>query len=331
VQDVYILASKYGSQEGQRGCAFVRYASPQSCVVAINSLHGKYAMKAGELPLVVRYADPPKNRAGGANNMYGGNGRYGWPGAPPLWPGAPGGPGGGPPPGWPMPWNLGGIGSLPGSQGGMGGYPPWVMAQMAQQGAGYNFPPQQQQQGLPPQYQQQAMHQQRKPPQQHQQHHQQMGYGMVPVGQPGADAPLQPPTSAGATPLGATAWSEHHTPDGLKYFYNTATGTSSWDVPPELVGGSAAPATLAAPVSLPMMGVPASVAGGGAVGVPASSLASSMANLSLELPAAALPVVQMPMAGLPQDPAAALGFANAGLALGPATTASPAAWGGSFP
>ena len=29
VQDVYILASKYGAQEGQRGCAFVRYASPQ--------------------------------------------------------------------------------------------------------------------------------------------------------------------------------------------------------------------------------------------------------------------------------------------------------------
>merc|ERR1719506_3636625 len=68
---VYILASK-ASQEGQRGCAFVRYASPQSCVVAINALHGKYAMKAGELPLVVRYADPPKSRSVGPNGMYGG-------------------------------------------------------------------------------------------------------------------------------------------------------------------------------------------------------------------------------------------------------------------
>ena len=29
VQDVYILASK-SSQEGQRGCAFVRYAAPQA-------------------------------------------------------------------------------------------------------------------------------------------------------------------------------------------------------------------------------------------------------------------------------------------------------------
>ena len=46
-------------QEGQRGCAFVRYASPHSCAMAIEALHGKYAMKAGELPLVVRYACLP--------------------------------------------------------------------------------------------------------------------------------------------------------------------------------------------------------------------------------------------------------------------------------
>lgn len=41
VQDVYILASKYGSQEGQRGCAFVRYASPQvrSRPLAAATLH----------------------------------------------------------------------------------------------------------------------------------------------------------------------------------------------------------------------------------------------------------------------------------------------------
>ena len=56
VLDVYILASK-ASQEGQRGCAFVRYSTPQSCAMAIEALHGKYAMKTGELPLVVRYAD----------------------------------------------------------------------------------------------------------------------------------------------------------------------------------------------------------------------------------------------------------------------------------
>ena len=39
-------------QEGQRGCAFVRYASPQSCAMAIEALHGKYAMKAGEVTRV---------------------------------------------------------------------------------------------------------------------------------------------------------------------------------------------------------------------------------------------------------------------------------------
>ena len=34
--------------------------------MSIEALHGKYAMKAGELPLVVRYADPPKSQRGGA-------------------------------------------------------------------------------------------------------------------------------------------------------------------------------------------------------------------------------------------------------------------------
>ena len=58
--------------QGQRGCAFVRYASPHSCAMAIEALHGKYAMKAGELPLVVRYADPPKSQRGNAQG-----GQYG--------------------------------------------------------------------------------------------------------------------------------------------------------------------------------------------------------------------------------------------------------------
>jgi RNA recognition motif-containing protein len=56
VLDVYILASK-ASQEGQRGCAFVRYATPASCAMAIEALHGKYAMKAGE---VRRRPAPPR-------------------------------------------------------------------------------------------------------------------------------------------------------------------------------------------------------------------------------------------------------------------------------
>ena len=110
VLDVYILASK-ASQEGQRGCAFVRYASPQSCAIAIEALHGKYAMKAGELPLVVRFADPPKNQRGNASGGYanGGNGRY--PGMPPMWPA-------GAPPGM-APWMMAG---MPGMMA------PWMMA-----------------------------------------------------------------------------------------------------------------------------------------------------------------------------------------------------------
>ena len=31
------------TQEGQRGCAFVRYAVQQSCSNVIDALHGKYA------------------------------------------------------------------------------------------------------------------------------------------------------------------------------------------------------------------------------------------------------------------------------------------------
>ena len=116
VLDVYILASK-ASQEGQRGCAFVRYASPQSCAIAIEALHGKYAMKAGELPLVVRFADPPKNQRGnnnGTNNFNAAaaaaSGRYPWPaGTPAAMMGAP--------PGWPM--------MAPAMLGGMA---PWMMA-----------------------------------------------------------------------------------------------------------------------------------------------------------------------------------------------------------
>ena len=152
VQDVYILASKVSSppapsrtqrglrrplstllslaqQEGQRGCAFVRFASPQSCAVAIEALHGKYAMKAGELPLVVRYADPPKSQRGGGLSTTAS--RFPWPGAPPMWSAGP------PPPGWPLPWGLGGMGMTP--------YAPWMgipgVAQPASGAPNYHPPP----------------------------------------------------------------------------------------------------------------------------------------------------------------------------------------------
>lgn len=212
VLDVYILASK-GSQEGQRGCAFVRYAQPSSCTTAIEALHGKYAMKAGELPLVVRYADPPKSqRIGGG---YGASGRFahGWPSSPGVWPSGP------PPMGWPMPpWGSGAMG-LPGP------YPPWVM----QPGIG--------QPGVPSYgyYGAQYGGPQPGPPSTHVQ--QPVG-GVAPPQHYGHVPPPPPPGSKGATPAAPpanlAAWTEHITPDGLRYYYNTATGTSSWEPPPEL-------------------------------------------------------------------------------------------------
>ncbi len=224
VLDVYIWASK-ASQEGQRGCAFVRYSTPQSCAMAIEALHGKYAMKTGELPLVVRYADPPKSQRG--SGAYG-SGRFpaGWPQAPPSWPAGP------PPIGWAgMGWGMPG-----GGMGMPGAYPPWPMPPMggqpgvpnpyayygtgqfgSQPGGGPGGVPAQQQAGAgtPP------------------------GYGAMPPPPPpgtmggaagGAQPPLPPPAPQQAT----HAWSEHLTPEGLRYYYNTATGTSSWDRPQEL-------------------------------------------------------------------------------------------------
>ena len=49
--------------------------------------------------------------------------------------------------------------------------------------------------------------------------------------------PTPPPATSLVAPLqqAAThAWSEHLTPEGLRYYYNTATGTSSWERPHEL-------------------------------------------------------------------------------------------------
>jgi len=220
VLDVYILGSK-NSQEGQRGCAFVRYASPHSCAMAIEALHGKYAMKAGELPLVVRYADPPKSQRGGAaSSSYGPTGRGsfpGWPTSPPTWPS-------GPPMGWPMhPYGMPG--------GAMPGYPPWVMPpgvgqpgvphpygyygqQYGSQQTGSQTPASPAPRTIPP------------PPQ----------YCSPPPPPPpsgvgaGVAAAMPPPPPL--TPVGA--WTEHLTPEGLRYYYNTQTGTSSWEMPPEM-------------------------------------------------------------------------------------------------
>ena len=284
VQDVYILASKalssppapsrtqrglrrplstllsLAQQEGQRGCAFVRFASPQSCAVAIEALHGKYAMKAGELPLVVRYADPPKSQRGGGLSTTAS--RFPWPGAPPMWSAGP------PPPGWPLPWGLGGMGMTP--------YAPWMgipgVAQPASGAPNYHPPPpaaaaaaaaaaqhlQEQQQAQQP-FQACA-------PQQHPQSSQsQQGNAGPQVEITTAAPPLSSSSPA------SSSWSEHHTPEGLKYYYNNSTGTSSWERPPEL--RPAAAAAQAAPQQTPQSQASASA-------TPAA-LAPAMAALSM--------------------------------------------------
>jgi hypothetical protein len=173
------------------------------------------------LTFFVRYADPPKSQRG--SGAYGG-GRFpaGWPQAPPAWPS------GGPPMGWPgMGWGMPG-----GGMGMPGGYPPWPMPPMggqpgvpnayayygasqfgSQPGGGGGVPGQQQVGAGAPQ-----------------------GYGGMPPppvsmgGGMGGGQPPLPPSQQAAT----HAWSEHLTPEGLRYYYNTATGTSSWDRPQEL-------------------------------------------------------------------------------------------------
>jgi len=212
VLDVYILASK-GSQEGQRGCAFVRYSQPTSCTMAIEALHGKYAMKAGELPLVVRYADPPKNQRGG-----GGYGRFppGWSPSPAVWPAGP------PPMGWPIPpW--GGAMGMPGP------FPPWVMppgvAQPSVPGYGFYGPQYGAPQAGPPSS---ASQQQiNSISQAHQ-------YAHIPTPPPLGSKSAQPPLPPPPPPSSYAGWTEHITPEGLRYYYNTASGTSSWEPPPEI-------------------------------------------------------------------------------------------------
>ncbi|KAL1527249.1 hypothetical protein AB1Y20_015925 [Prymnesium parvum] len=221
VLDVYILASK-ASQEGQRGCAFVRYASPQSCAVAIEALHGKYAMRAGELPLVVRFADPPKNQRGNGTAGFGANGangRFNWPsGAAPLWPSGP------PPAGWSLPWALSSMapwmispGVMPPGMTPPSGAGPFAQFPFGAQQGQNQFLAQQQQQlsgGTPP------------PP--------------PPNDNPAPTGGVPPPLPPQPAPASQT-WSEHQTPEGLKYYYNSSTGTSSWDCPPELRSSTPVP------------------------------------------------------------------------------------------
>jgi len=95
----------------------------------------------------------------------------------------------------------------------------------------------------------------------------------------------QPPLPPAPTPAPAPAnhsWTEHQTPDGLKYYYNTATGTSSWECPPELCSVAAAPQPQPQP-QLPSVAGLSSLGGvGGANGMSGvNALAQGIGALSM--------------------------------------------------
>eukprot|EP00191_Tetraselmis_sp_GSL018_P019477 CAMPEP_0177582924 /NCGR_PEP_ID=MMETSP0419_2-20121207/3030_1 /TAXON_ID=582737 /ORGANISM="Tetraselmis sp., Strain GSL018" /LENGTH=858 /DNA_ID=CAMNT_0019072245 /DNA_START=64 /DNA_END=2641 /DNA_ORIENTATION=- len=163
----------------------------------------------------------------------------------------------GPPPGASAP--LGSAPDLPpGSQGGSGGFsgfaPPAVSASPGMAPV-FSGPPPAQGSFQPLPFQQQApppfgvpppgQHSLQMPmaPQQPMvpAHHQSNPFPMAPMAQPirppGPDPSLMAagPGPAAAPPAGKPEWTEHNAPDGRKYYYNSRTGKSSWEKPPELM------------------------------------------------------------------------------------------------
>eukprot|EP01018_Ginkgo_biloba_P030100 Gb_12352 [translate_table: standard] len=61
VDDIYIMRDEH---KQSRGCAFVKYASREMAVAAINALNGTYEMKGCDHPLSVRFAEPKRPRGG---------------------------------------------------------------------------------------------------------------------------------------------------------------------------------------------------------------------------------------------------------------------------
>jgi len=124
-------------------------------------------------------------------------------------------------------------------------------------------------------------------------------------GQP-AQPPLPPPPQPASSP--ATSWTEHHTPEGLKYYYNNVSCQSSWECPAELRQGgtaqSASPAASQMPVSA--AGSTAATAAFSSLAAPACALAPAMAALSMtSSPPVSMAMSQgigLPMGGEHQQP-----------------------------
>ncbi|KAG9148221.1 hypothetical protein Leryth_021592 [Lithospermum erythrorhizon] len=61
LEDVYLMRD---DMKQSRGCGFVKYATREMALAAIDALNGKYTMRGCDQPLMVRFADPKKQRPG---------------------------------------------------------------------------------------------------------------------------------------------------------------------------------------------------------------------------------------------------------------------------
>ncbi|XP_039132007.1 flowering time control protein FCA [Dioscorea cayenensis subsp. rotundata] len=61
VEDVYIMRDEL---KQSRGCGFVKFSGREMAIAAMSALNGTYVMRGCDQPLIVRFADPKKPRAG---------------------------------------------------------------------------------------------------------------------------------------------------------------------------------------------------------------------------------------------------------------------------
>ncbi|XP_057957322.1 flowering time control protein FCA isoform X3 [Malania oleifera] len=85
VEDVYLMRDE---MKQSRGCGFVKFSHRDMATAAINALNGIYTMRGCDQPLIVRFADPKRPRAGESRSgpAFGGPGfgpRFQAPGARP--------------------------------------------------------------------------------------------------------------------------------------------------------------------------------------------------------------------------------------------------------
>ncbi|KAL7178324.1 hypothetical protein ACSBR2_031472 [Camellia fascicularis] len=73
VEEVYLMRDE---MKQSRGCGFVKFFHREMAMAAINALNGIYTMKGCDQPLIVRFADPKRPRAGDprASPAFGGPG-----------------------------------------------------------------------------------------------------------------------------------------------------------------------------------------------------------------------------------------------------------------